>query len=60
MSEPKRTKRRLLSAGAGMVAITAVEGLARGNPVSPRYDMPREQDPDVKEMRRRLPSPKGT
>lgn len=43
-----------------MVAITAVEGLARGNPVSPRYDMPREQDPDVKEMRRRLPSPKGT
>jgi hypothetical protein len=51
MSKPKRMKRRILSAGAGMVAVTAVEGLACGNPVSPGYDMserynlPQEEDP---------------
>jgi hypothetical protein len=44
MSKPERTKRRILTASAGVVAITAVEGLACGNPVAPRHDMPHEQD----------------
>jgi hypothetical protein len=50
MGEPKRVKRRILSAGAGMVTITALEGLACGNPVAPRHDMPHEQDPEKVEQ----------
>jgi hypothetical protein len=36
MSNAKRTRRRLLSAGVGAVAFTALEGLACGNPLEPR------------------------
>jgi hypothetical protein len=32
-----KTKRRILTAGAGVAAFTAVEGLACGNPVEPRF-----------------------
>ena len=38
MKTKKRNGRRLLTAGAGVAAFTAVEGLACGNPVHPRYD----------------------
>jgi hypothetical protein len=39
----KRTKRRILTAGAGVVAFTAFEGLACGNPVAPSYEAPRDE-----------------
>jgi hypothetical protein len=37
MREPNRTKRRILTAGAGAAVFTALEGLACGNPVEPGY-----------------------
>jgi hypothetical protein len=36
MASP-RVRRRLLTAGVGVVAITAVEGLACGNPMEPAH-----------------------
>lgn len=35
MSKPDRSTRRILSAGVGVAAITALAGLACGNPVEP-------------------------
>jgi len=43
--QPPRTKRRLLTASVGIAAFTAVEGLACGNPVSPRYEQRPEPTP---------------
>lgn len=40
-----RPTRRILSAGTGMAAFTALEGLACGNPVSPRYEEQPDQAP---------------
>ncbi|MEJ7733764.1 MAG: hypothetical protein WKG00_31785 [Polyangiaceae bacterium] len=37
MARTVKSKRRILTAGAGLAAFTAVEGLACGNPVEPRY-----------------------
>lgn len=31
-----RTRRRILTAGIGLAAVTALEGIACGNPVAPR------------------------
>ncbi|MFO0613560.1 MAG: hypothetical protein U0414_13265 [Polyangiaceae bacterium] len=45
MKDPKKTKRRILTAGAGVVAFTAFEGLACGNPVAPAYEVPRDNPP---------------
>ena len=39
----QRTKRRLLAASAGVVAVTALEGIACGNPVAPPMREPPEQ-----------------
>lgn len=39
----KQTKRRLLTASAGMVAITALEGIACGNPVAPPIEPPKPE-----------------
>jgi hypothetical protein len=36
-----RTKRKLLVVGAGAIVITALEGIACGNPVAPRCPGPR-------------------
>lgn len=41
MKDPTKTKRRILTASAGVVAFTAFEGLACGNPVAPSYEIPR-------------------
>lgn len=41
MKDRSKTKRRVLTAGAGVVAFTAFEGLACGNPVAPSYEVPR-------------------
>lgn len=41
MKDPTKTKRRILTASAGVVAFTAFEGLACGNPVAPSYEVPR-------------------
>lgn len=35
MSDTKGTKRKILTAGIGIAAYTALEGLACGNPVAP-------------------------
>jgi hypothetical protein len=47
MKDPKKTKRRILTAGAGVVAFTAFEGLACGNPVAPAYENRPHPDPTV-------------
>lgn len=41
MKDRSKTKRRVLTASAGVVAFTAFEGLACGNPVAPSYEVPR-------------------
>ena len=45
MKDPTKTKRRILTASAGVVAFTAFEGLACGNPVAPSYEVPRNDPP---------------
>ncbi len=40
-----RAKRRLLTASIGVAAFTALEGLACGNPVAPRYERVPEPTP---------------
>ncbi len=47
MREPKRTKRRILTAGIGVAAFTALEGIACGNPVAPRWETPPRAYSDV-------------
>ncbi|MBL0217605.1 MAG: hypothetical protein IPQ07_27490 [Myxococcales bacterium] len=42
---PPRTRRRLLGAGLGLAAFTALEGLACGNPLEPRC--PASECPDA-------------
>jgi len=50
MNTKKRGQRRILSASVGLVAFTAVEGLACGNPVEPPRRLPMDepaQKPDA-------------
>lgn len=42
-----RTRRRLLTASAGVVAFTAFEGLACGNPVAPAYEKTATSQPSI-------------
>ncbi len=41
-------KRRVLTAGLGIAAYTALEGLACGNPVEPRCPTQRDCTPDAR------------
>ena len=47
-------KRPLLVVGAGAIVITALEGIACGNPVSPKHrvpmEVPKDAAPDSPEM----------
>jgi len=42
MRDKNRTKRRILTAGAGAAVFTALEGLACGNPVEPPRNPPKQ------------------
>ena len=47
MKDPTKTRRRILTASAGVVAFTAFEGLACGNPVAPSYEQRNQPTPEV-------------